>query len=151
MRKIDIGCGTRFPGDYDVYTDIYIPNVDIPGVFVQCPAEKMPFKDKEFDFARANHVIEHTTHPGMACSEIIRIAKEGVITFPMVQAEMMFGRRDHNWYVFIDRGRLLFVKKFHPSLGIPRKDTGCELNNRFTWEGRFEWQVVDCERSMMWK
>ena len=144
MRRIDIGSGggSRPAKDYDVYTDINVPK-DPPTPFFQCAMEDMrTFKDNEFDFARCHHVIEHTNDPGRACTELIRIARAGIISFPPPQAEMMFGRRDHQWFVFIDRGRLLFVKKRHASYGVPRKVTGCQLNVNFEWEGGFEWQVV---------
>lgn len=145
MRKIDIGCGgtiKRCARGYDVYTDVVMPKDPMPAKFVLCPMEKMPFKDKEFDYARVHHVIEHTENPDLACKELIRIAKSGILSFPPPQAEMTVGRKDHNWYVFIDHKRLLFVPKFHPSLGISRAITGCELNVDFEWKDKFEWTVV---------
>jgi len=105
--------------------------------------ENMPFADKEFDYARCHHGIEHCTDPDAACSELVRIAKEGIISFPPMHAEIMFGRREHNWFVIVDRGRLLFIKKRHPSYAIPRRVTRCELNVNFKWTGSFEWQVVE--------
>jgi ubiquinone/menaquinone biosynthesis C-methylase UbiE len=144
LRKIDIGCGgtlKRCAKGYDVYTDVFEPREELPGKFVLCPAEKLPFGDKEFDYARMHHVIEHTNDPGKACEEMLRISKAGIISFPPAQAELMFGRKEHKWFVFVDRGRLLFVKKRHPSYGIPRKQTGCELNVNFEWEGVFKWLV----------
>lgn len=144
MKKIDIGSGggRRPAAGYDMYTDIFMPK-DPPKPFVQTPAEDLSmFKDKEFDYARCHHVIEHVNDPNLACAEIIRIAKAGRLSFPPMQAEVMFGRRDHNWFVCIDRGRLLFIKKRHASYGIPRSITRCELNVDFDWEGDFQWQVV---------
>jgi ubiquinone/menaquinone biosynthesis C-methylase UbiE len=145
LRKVDLGCGStlkRCAKGYDVYTDVIAPREELPGEFVLCPLEKLPFADKEFDYARCHHVIEHTSNPDLACKEILRIAKAGIISFPPPQAELMFGRREHNWFVFIDRGRLLFVKKRHPSYGVPRKQTGCELNVNFEWKDDFKWIVV---------
>jgi ubiquinone/menaquinone biosynthesis C-methylase UbiE len=101
------------------------------------------FKDKEFDYVRSHHVIEHTNDPDKACSELVRIGKRGIISFPTAQAEIQFGRRDHNWFVFVDRGRLLFIRKRNPSYGVPRHVTGCGLNVNFEWEGSFKWQVVE--------
>jgi len=144
MKRIDVGSGggRRPAPGYDMYTDINMP-AEPPSPFVQCPMEMMPFKDKEFDYARCHHVIEHTNDPGLACSELIRIAKAGILSFPTPQAELMFGRKDHNWFVFVDRGRLLFVRKRNPSLGIERRLTGCELNVDFKWENDFKWQMVE--------
>lgn len=145
MYRLDAGCGgtnQRKANGYDVYTDIVPASDDFNGVFVQCPLEKMPFKDKEFDYVRSHHSIEHCNNPNLACAEIIRVGRSGILSFPPAQAEIMFGRRDHNWFVFIDRGRLLFIKKRHGSYGVPRSMTRCELNVNFEWEGSFEWQVV---------
>ena len=143
MKRIDIGSGggRRPAAGYDMYTDVNMPKVP-PEPFVQCPMEKMPFGDHEFDWARCHHVIEHVQDPDLACSELIRIAKAGLLSFPPPQAELMFGRRDHNWFVFVDRNRLLFVRKRHPSYGVPRSETRCQLNVDFEWNGTFEWQVV---------
>jgi len=143
--KVDIGCGgtlQRCAKGYDVYTEIFTPKESMPGKFVLCPMEKMPFKDKEFNYARCHHVIEHVENPDKACSELIRIAKGGILSFPPIQAELMFGRKNHNWFVCVDNGRLLFIKKQYPSYGIPRQKTGCKLNVDFYWEGSFKWLVV---------
>lgn len=147
MKKLDCGCGSgkRPAAGYDAYCDIIKPRpgVILPEPYYECPMENMScFKDGEFDFVRCHHSIEHVTDPAKACSELMRIASAGVISFPPPQAEMMFGRRDHNWYVFIDRKRLLFVKKWHKSLGIARAVTRCELNVEFLWNTSFQFQVV---------
>ena len=148
MKRIDVGCGSgkRPAAGYDVYCDIIEPRpgLVLPEPYYEYPMEDMRcFKDKEFDFARCHHVIEHVNDPDAACRELIRIARAGIISFPPPQAEMMFGRRDHNFFVFVDRGRLLFVKKRHASYGVPRAVTRCELNVNFEWEGFFDWQVVE--------
>ncbi len=68
---------------------------------------KLPFSDKEFDFAYSHHAFEHLEDPATACSEMIRIAKAGAIITPSVFAEMCFGRAYHRWLV-IDRANTLF-------------------------------------------
>jgi SAM-dependent methyltransferase len=145
MKKVDVGCGgtlRRAAPGYDVYTDVVEPELQLPGKYVRCAMENMPFADKEFDFARCHHVIEHTEDPAKACSELIRIAKAGILSFPPMQAEIMFGRKDHNWFVAVDRGRLLFIAKRHASYGVPRAVTRCELNVNFEWKDSFDYQVV---------
>lgn len=145
---LDLGCGTgekRPTPGFSAYVDV-IPvreGVVYPEPYYCTPMEDLScFADKEFDYVKAHHSIEHCDDPDKACSEILRVGKAGCISFPPPQAEMMFGRRDHNWYIFIDHGRLLFVQKFHASLGIPRRVTGSELNVNFEWTDSFDWQVV---------
>ncbi len=144
--KIDVGCGgtlKRRASGYDVYTDIAPCADDFDGLFVQTPIEEMAmFKDKEFDYARAHHCIEHCIDPNLGCRELCRIAHAGIISFPPMQAEIMFGRADHKWFVCVDRGRLLFIEKRHASYGIPRHQSACELNVNFEWEGEFQWLVL---------
>ena len=145
IKKIDVACGgtlRRCAPGYDMYCDIVEPELGLPGPYVRCSMENMPFADKEFDFARCHHGIEHTTDPDKACSELVRIAKAGILSFPPPQAELLFGRADHRWFCFVDRGRLLFVKKRHASYGVARRVTNCQLNVNFNWTDTFEWQVV---------
>lgn len=137
--KIDIGCGERPRLGYDVYTDIYTPNVKVNGKFVICNMESMPFNDKEFDYARCHHVIEHTDDPDKACRELIRIAKAGVLYFPTPQAEMLFGKGEHNWFVFQDQLGLIFVAKRLPSYGI---EMMCTKGAVFNWINNFVWVVI---------
>ena len=145
---LDAGCGTgpkRPAADFSCYCDV-IPvraGVQYPDPYYCAPLEDMScFGDKQFDWVRSHHSIEHTTDPDKACSEIVRIGKAGVLSFPTPQAEQMFGRRDHNWFVYIDRGRLLFVAKRYACYGVPRSETHCELNQDFYWKESFEWKVV---------
>jgi len=150
-KTIDIGCGATLirccPG-FDVYTDIVEPDLGLPGKYVRCAMESMPFADKEFEYARCYHAIEHCEDPDAACSEILRIASSGTISFPPAQAELMFGRREHRWFVFIDFPndpklcRLLFVRKRNPSYNIKSHVSGCQKSVNFHWEGSFDWRVI---------
>jgi hypothetical protein len=124
-----------------MYCDVHMPK-DPPHPFVKCPMENMPFGDKEFDYARCWHVIEHTQDPDMACKELIRIAKAGILAFPPPQAEACYGRKEHRWHVYIDRHRLVFIPKFYESLGFPRRIAGGALNATFEWEDSFEWLTL---------
>jgi ubiquinone/menaquinone biosynthesis C-methylase UbiE len=145
MKKIDVACGgtlQRCAPGYDVYCDVVEPELGLPGKYVRCAMENMPFIDKEFDYARCHHGIEHCTDPDAACSELVRIAKSGIISFPPMHAEIMFGRRQHNWFVVVDSGRLLFIEKRQPSYGIKSGVTRCKKNQDFKWEGSFDWMVV---------
>jgi len=138
-KRIDIGCGEKPQVCFDVYTDIYQPKVEVPGKFVLCSVESMPFQDDEFSYSRCHHVIEHTSNPDRACRELIRISKAGTLWFPTPQAELLFGRADHRWFVFVERGKLLFVAKRFASYKIK---CACLKSIEFLWEKRFSWEIV---------
>ena len=140
------GIGTKRPAkDFSAYCDIIVPkNGDIvPPNYHVAPLENMScFNDKMFDHVRCYHAIEHCINPNKACKEIIRVGKSGLISFPTMQSELMFGRADHNWFVCVDKGRLLFIKKRYPCYGVTREETGCELNVNFPWRDSFKWIVI---------
>lgn len=139
--------GTKRPAKgFSAYCDCVIPkNGDVvPENYHVAPLENMTcFPDKIFDWVRCNHVIEHTIDPEKACNELMRVGKAGIISFPPMQSEMLYGRKEHRWYVVVDRKRLLFIPKWHKSLGIPRSVTRSELNVNFTWKDSFDFQVVE--------
>ena len=45
--------------------------------FLQCHAEKLPFKDESFEIVVASEVVEHLKNPDILCKEAFRILKEG--------------------------------------------------------------------------
>ena len=145
---LDAGCGTgpkRPAAGFSVYCDV-IPvrgGVLYPTPYFNAPLEDMScFADKQFDWVRCNHAIEHTINPAKACDELMRVGKAGIISFPGTLAEMCYGRRDHTHYVFVDRGRLVFVPKFHASLGIPQRRARGALNVDFVWHGKFKYVLL---------
>jgi SAM-dependent methyltransferase len=144
------GIGPKRPAPgFSAYCDVIVPKPGdiVPENYHVAPLEDLScFKDKTFDWVRSHHSIEHTMDPDKACREMIRVGKAGIISFPTMQADIMFGRKDHNWLVAVDRGRLLFIRKRNPSYGVPRAVTGCELNVNFTWQDHFDWQVVERQR-----
>lgn len=54
--------------------------IDRPFVFGF--AEKLPFKNKSFDFVIASHILEHSTDPNSLLSELMRVSKAGYIETP---------------------------------------------------------------------
>lgn len=121
IKKIDLGCGCDPMPDADVFTDLYpidakeraSGRVRVPSgkKFVKCDVEKMPFSNKEFDYAYCRHVLEHTIHPEKACKEIARIAKAGRIEIPSYFAEILFGWPYHKWLIVERANKLFFFQK----------------------------------------
>jgi len=44
---------------------------------VQCPAERLPFPDEQFDIVLSSHSIEHMHDPRLAISEMVRVLRRG--------------------------------------------------------------------------
>ena len=59
-KILDIGCGYRAHPNASVIADIQdLSNHYKDKNFIKINERKLPFKDKEFDFIIASHVIEH--------------------------------------------------------------------------------------------
>lgn len=87
-RVLDVGPGHAPLKRANVSVDF----VDVPGVnnLVKCDVvnEPMPFKDKEFDFCFARHVLEDSYNPFAIIKEMNRVSKRGYIEVPSPMAEL---------------------------------------------------------------
>ncbi len=76
--------------------------------FYQCNVESLPFKDKQFDYVIASHVMEHVNDPRKACMELQRVARKGYIETPSPFLEQGYwvatdGKSHwewHQWYAW---------------------------------------------------
>ena len=73
--------------------------------------EKLPFRDKSFDFVICRQVLEHSRNPFQFIKEIQRVGKRGVIICPRAFREEIFGWKDHCWWITSESGRLIFRPK----------------------------------------
>ena len=58
---------------------------------------KLPFKDKEFDVAMAEEVIEHLDNPGAGIKELCRVAHKVLYTMPKSNGEPW-----HLWHIHVE-------------------------------------------------
>jgi SAM-dependent methyltransferase len=98
----------------DAYPDTrerhWVPlTVDRPFVFGFL--EKLPFKDKSFDFVIASHVLEHSPAPERALTEMQRVARAGYIEVPDAFMERVNPYKDHRAEITVRGGRLVIRKK----------------------------------------
>lgn len=73
--------------------------------------EKLPFKNKVFDFIICRQVIEHSSNPMAFVKEMERVGKRGVVICPQAIRERLFGWRYHKWYIFQKKEKLIFIPK----------------------------------------
>ena len=79
---LDIGCNLdAVPYAQTVADEINFSKFYEDKKFVLIDNKKLPFRDKEFDFVYASHVIEHVEDVLIFIKELQRISKQGYIEF----------------------------------------------------------------------
>ncbi len=73
--------------------------------------ERLPFKDKAFDFVIASHVLEHSHNPARFLEELQRVARGGYIEVPDAFMERINPYHDHRLEITVRRDRLRIRKK----------------------------------------
>tara|TARA_B100000780_G_scaffold267924_1_gene225418 strand:- start:134 stop:742 length:609 start_codon:yes stop_codon:yes gene_type:complete len=123
---LDIGCGYGANMYASVICDVqdlskYYPNKK----FVKLNEKKLPFKDQEFDFVIASHVMEHVEDIEYFIKELERVSKKGYIELPTkLEDNLVFeNKKDHLWHMDFDDVdlKLLISKKiqyFEPILSV---------------------------------
>ena len=102
---LDIGCGYTA----NKYANVVCDTQDLKHVykdkqFIQLIEKKLPFKDKEFDFVIASHVIEHVEDFEFFIKELERISSRGYIELPTRLGDNLVfeNKNDHIWWFFYE-------------------------------------------------
>ena len=166
---LDVGCGGNPHPRADVLCDKFIEDSQRPSTlrvddrpFILADAEKLPFRDKSFDFVVSRHIIEHIREPERFLNESMRISRKGgLITAPSSTWEKFFPFRYHLWLIKVENNQLVFVRKereifdeelsqfFHTYRGPLRyivdqiwtqlhRDA---LEVRFLWQNKIRYQI----------
>ena len=123
---LDIGCGYNASKFAKVICDVQdLSNHYQDKKFIRLTEKKLPFKDKEFDFVVASHVMEHVEDVDFFIKELERVSKKGYIELPtMLEDNLVFeNKKDHLWHMDFDdvELKLLISKKnqyFEPILSV---------------------------------
>ena len=115
-KILDIGCGYRAHRNASVIADIQdFSNFYKKKKFIQIKGKNLPFKDKEFDFVIASHVIEHVEDFEFFIKEVERITSKGYIELPSRLGDNLVfeNKTDHIWWFYFDDvfNELLVSKK----------------------------------------
>jgi ubiquinone/menaquinone biosynthesis C-methylase UbiE len=112
---LDVGCGYTANKFAKVVADVQdLSNFYKEKKFVRILDKKLPFKDNEFDFVIASHVIEHVEDFQFFIKEIERISKQGYIELPTRLGDNLVfeNLKDHIWWFkYDDELKLLLVSK----------------------------------------
>jgi ubiquinone/menaquinone biosynthesis C-methylase UbiE len=155
-QVLDIGCGFTAHEKANVVCDIQdLSNFYKDKKFVKLNDKKLPFRDKEFDFVIASHVIEHVEDVTFFIKELERVALKGYIELPTpLEDNLVFeNKNDHIWHVeFDDIENKLLIKKriqyFEPLITV---STAKKLSKYFRqslllelfWQNSIEFELIE--------
>lgn len=118
---LDVGSGDKPFWRADVIVDKYLDDdqqrhsgaivYDKRKIFLEGDVEKLPFKDKVFDFVFCSHLLEHVENPDKAISELTRVAKKGYIEVPSAIVDLLKPFPPHLWFCFYKKDTLIFHQK----------------------------------------
>ena len=104
-KVLDVGCGYRAHPKASVIADVQdLSNYYKERKFIKINEKKFPFKDKEFDFVIASHVIEHVEDFEFFIKELERISSKGYIELPSRLGDNLVfeNKTDHVWWFLYD-------------------------------------------------
>ena len=151
---LDIGCGYSPHPAASTICDVQDLKKNYLGKkFVQLKEKKFPFKDKEFDFVIASHVIEHVEDVDFFIKELQRVAKKGYIEVPTkLEDNLVFeNKNDHVWHMDFDDvdNELIISKRTQIIEPILTVSSIKKLNENFRkslvielfWEDKIDYKI----------
>ena len=153
-KILDIGCGYGAHSRANVICDVqdlteFYKNKD----FIKLNNSNLPFKDKEFDFVIASHVIEHVEDFEFFINELERISSKGYIELPSRLGDNLVfeNKTDHIWWFVYDdiNNKLLASKRnqlVEPFLTVStaklfEKIFRESLVIELTWDKKIDYQI----------
>ena len=153
-KILDIGCGYRAHPYASVIADVQDLSNHYEGKkFIKINEKKLPFKDKEFDFVIASHVIEHVEDFEFFINELERISPKGYIELPSRLGDNLVfeNKTDHIWWFVYDdiNNKLLASKRnqlVEPFLTVStaklfEKIFRESLVIELTWDKKIDYQI----------
>lgn len=129
--------------------------------------ERLPFRDKVFDFVIASHVFEHSKDPVKFLSELQRVAKAGYIEVPDAFMERINPYKDHRLEITVRNDRLIIRKKHNWIVDFELVELyekqvkniltqktmrlhPFEFHVRYYWEDEIDYLVLNPEVDVNW-
>ena len=153
-KILDIGCGYRAHPYASVIADVQDLSNHYEGKkFIKINEKKLPFKDKEFDFVIASHVIEHVEDFEFFINELERSSSKGYIELPSRLGDNLVfeNKTDHIWWFVYDdiNNKLLASKRnqlVEPFLTVStaklfEKIFRESLVIELTWDKKIDYQI----------
>jgi len=131
--------------------------------FVLIDSERLPFKDNEFDFVYASHVIEHVDNVSFFIKELQRISKQGYIELPTLLEDNIIlsnnSIKDHKWFFKFDDVKNILLAERKKQLIEPfithgvlfeslRKNFRSSLVLELIWENQIDLEFSNISTSI---
>ena len=115
-KILDIGCGYTAHSNASVICDVQdLSHFYKDKKFIRLKEKTLPFKNKEFDFVIASHVMEHVDDVDYFIEELESVSVKGYIELPTIlEDNLVFeNKKDHLWHMEFDdnENELLISKK----------------------------------------
>ena len=115
-KILDVGCGYTAHSNASVICDVQeLTDFYKDRKFIRLKEKTLPFKNKEFDFVIASHVVEHVDDVDFFIKELERVSTKGYIELPTIlEDNLVFeNKNDHLWHMEFDDNEyeLLISKK----------------------------------------
>ena len=127
--------------------------------FLKLNSKNLPFKDKEFDFVIASHVLEHVEDFKFFINELERVSNKGYIELPTkLEDNLVFeNKKDHLWHMdFNDVDTKLTISKklqyMEPILTVSmlqefRKNFKNSLILELYWENKIDYDFIENDQN----
>ena len=161
---LDIGCGYSADKNAKVICDIQdLSNFYKDKKFIKLINAKLPFKDKEFDFVIASHVLEHVEDLNSFIKELERVALRGYIELPTkLEDNLVFeNKKEHLWQVVFDdvKNELIFSKRIQHLEPLITVSTAKQILKYFRqslvleliWEKSIEYKFIETDKNIDFK
>ena len=155
-KVLDIGCGYGASKYATTICDILdLSDHYKDKTFIKINEKKLPFKDKEFDFIIASHVVEHVDDISYFLNELARVGKKGYIEVPTkLEDNLVFeNKKGHIWHLVFDdvHNKLNISKKIQYIEPVLTVSTIKKFNDYFReslvielyWEDSIEFNIVE--------
>tara|TARA_B100001093_G_scaffold372081_1_gene357036 strand:- start:1788 stop:2420 length:633 start_codon:yes stop_codon:yes gene_type:complete len=152
-KILDIGCGYSANNFATTICDVQdLSKYYRDKNFIKLESKSLPFKDNEFDFVIASHVLEHVEDFEFFISELERVSKKGYIELPTkLEDNLVFeNKKDHLWHMDYNdvNSKLIISKKLQfvePILTVSmahklRKNFKTSFVLELYWENKIEYE-----------
>ena len=155
-KILDIGCGYGANEFANTICDVQdLSKFYKDKNFIKLENKQLPFKDNEFDFVIASHVLEHVEDFKFFINELERVSKKGYIELPTkLEDNLVFeNKNDHLWHMDFDdvNSKLLISNKLQyiePILTVSmiqnlRENFKGSLVLELYWEDKIDYDFVE--------